>query len=235
MKRTLIALLAATVALLPLSAGGIEAKVYSDLVNGIVGLGGPVVSGRYVVFTASGKARYTAVAFEHENYTELHSFKRLVRKDETGKEKEDVLFYIAEVPPECRQLNYRMVIDGLWTTDPQNKSEAYDYRNGMMVSTLPVDYYEVFKTSNVSNDRVRFAWTGASGKSITLAGTFNNWDPFMYDLTETSPGKYELVLPLPAGTWYYAYFEGTSQLTDYTNDDRVYTKDGRVASVITVK
>src|SRR5574344_413233 len=110
MKRTLIALLAATVALLPLSAGGIEAKVYSDLVNGIIGLSGPVVSGRDVVFTASGKARYTAVAFEHENYTELHSFKRLVRKDEEGKAKEDVLFFIAEVPPECRQLNYRMVI-----------------------------------------------------------------------------------------------------------------------------
>lgn len=235
MKRTLITMVAALVALLPLSAGGIEAKDYNYLVSGITVPREPVVSGRYIVFTASGKARYTAVAFEHENYTELHSFKRLVRKDENGKDKEAVLFYIAEVPSESRELRYRMVIDGLWTTDPQNRNEAYDYRNGMMVSTLPVEYYEVFQTSNVSEDRVRFTWNGAPGKSITLAGTFNNWDPFMYDMTETSPGKYELVLPLPAGTWYYAYFDGTSQLADVTNQDRAYTKDGRVASVITIK
>lgn len=230
-------------ALLPLSAEGIESKEYTNLVAGITVSRGPVVSGNYIVFTASGKARHTAIAFEHENYTEIHSFKRLVRKDENGepqkdengKAKETVLFYIAEIPPECREIRYRMVIDGLWTTDPLNVNEQYDYRNGMVVSTIPVEYYEVFKTSNVSDNRVRFTWNGKPGKSITLAGTFNNWDPFMYDMVELSPGKYELLLPLPAGTWYYAYYEGTTQLTDVTNDDRVYTKDGHVASVITVK
>jgi len=128
-----------------------------------------------------------------------------------------------------------MVIDGLWTTDPLNSQTEYDYNNGMMVSALSVDYYEVFQTANVNQGQVRFTYIGDPGNVIDLAGSFNDWDPFMYEMTETSPGKYELVLPLPAGTWYYSYFEGTTQLKDDTNSERVYTKDGRVASVVTVK
>jgi hypothetical protein len=247
MKRILSMTLAAICLALPLSGAGIESATYNNLVSSITRAREPVPvtteSGRYVIFTATGTSRYTAIAFEHENYTVIHSFKRLNRKDAEGKPEKDekgaeigpVLFYIAEVPPEHSELRYRMVVDGLWTTDPLNKSSVYDYQNGMMVSTLPVEYYEVFQTSNVNRGQVRFTYTGTPGSEIRLAGTFNNWDPFMYEMTEIKPGQYELVLPLPRGTWYYAYFEGTNQLPDTTNHQRVYTKDGRVASVVIVE
>ena len=246
MKRTLTIIIACLVALAPLSAAGnesIEQDIYNSLVAKISRVRAPVVSGRYVIFTAAADARHTAIAFEHENYTQMHSFKRLIRKgadgkaekDANGKEIPPVLFYIAEVPPDHSELRYRMVIDGLWTTDPLNANVAYDYDNGMNVSTLAVQKYEIFKTENVVNKgQVRFTYEGTPGEEIRLAGTFNNWDPFMYDMEETSPGKYELLLPLPAGTWYYAYFDGTTQVPDGTNGRRVYTKDGRIASVVTV-
>lgn len=242
MKRIILSFTVALIALLPLSGAGIEAVTYNNLVASISRVREPVVSGRYIVFTASGKARHTAVSFEYENYTQMHSFKRIVRKDENnkpakdefGREIEPILFYIAEIPPGYGEIRYRMVIDGLWTTDPLNANTAYDYENGMMVSTLPVEYYEIFQTSNVSKDFVRFTYAGNPGETIRLAGTFNDWDPFMYEMTEISPGKYELLLPLPAGTWYYAYFNGTQQIPDNTNHNRVYTKDGRVASVVVV-
>lgn len=243
MKRLLIAAAAAALFLLPASGAEIEALTYNNLVSTISRPREPVISGRYIIFTASGQARHAGIAFEHENYTNLRTMRRLIRKDESGNPRRDengklletILFYVAEIPPGVGEIKYRMVIDGLWTTDPLNPSTVYDYANGMMVSTLPVEYYETFKTNNVQAGQVRFVCRAKPASDIRLAGSFNNWDPFMYEMTETSPGEYELLLPLPRGTWYYAYFEGTTQLPDSTNPDRVYTKDGRIASVVTVE
>jgi len=217
------------------SAAGIESVTLNNLMAGITRAREPVVSGRYIVFTASGDARFTGIAFDFERYRQTHPFQRLVRRDADGKQIENLLFYIAEIPPETSEVRYRMVIDGLWTTDPLNSETAYDFANGMSVSRLPVTPYEVFKTAQRPAGAVRFTWEGQSGKRIGLAGSFNGWDPFMYEMEELEPGKYELDLPLPAGTWYYAYFEGTDQLADPNNDDRAYTRDGRVASVVTVR
>ena len=227
-------ILLAISATLGLSAAGIESVALNNLMAGITRAREPVVSGRYVVFTAAGNARFAGIAFDFERYGKTHSFQRLIRRDADGETLENLLFFIAEIPPETSEIRYRMVIDGLWTTDPLNAETGYDYANGMSVSRLRVPSYEVFKTAQKPSGCVRFTWEGKSGKRVTLAGTFNGWDPFMYELEEIAPGRYELDLPLPPGTWYYAYFEGTDQLQDPNNDDRVYTKDGRVASVVTV-
>ena len=245
MKRVSIILAMVLCSIVPLCGAEIEAITYNALVASISRAREPVVSGKYVIFTASGNARYVAIAFAHENYTKTHTFQRIIhrdelgnpQKDESGKPLETVLFYIATIPPGTKELRYRMVIDGLWTTDPLNSHTEYDHDNRMDVSILPVDYYEVFNTQPVRTGVVHFSYFAKSGSIIRVAGSFNNWDPFMYELHETIPGsgKYELELSLPPGIWYYAYFEGTTQIPDNTNPDRVYTQDGRIASVITVK
>lgn len=219
---------------LSVAAADIESVTLSDILAGIGRERAPVVAGRFVVFTAKGTARYAGIAFDFEEYRQTHPFKRIIRRDADGKPLENTLFYIAEIPPETGEIRYRMVVDGLWTTDPLNPLRAYDYANGMTVSKVDVPRYEVFKTSAAPSGSVRFTWEGETGRHIALAGSFNGWDPFMYELEEREPGRYSLELPLPKGTWYYAYFEGTDQLPDPANDDRAYTKDGRVASVITV-
>ena len=243
MKQSYIMIVCLLCIILPVFGADIEAVTYSKLVATISRAREPVVDGSYAVFTAKGDARHTGIAFEHEGYRTIHSFQRIVRKDEFGKPQKDtsgkpletILFYITRIPEGMHALKYRMVIDGLWITDPLNQKAEYDYTNGMQVSILPVQYYEVFQTNNVTQGQVRFVYEGKPDSNIRLAGTFNNWDPFMYSLTETSPGHHELLLPLPPGTWYYSYFEGTERLTDTTNHERVYTKDGRVASVVVVK
>lgn len=237
-----MALVAALCIALPSWGAEIESTQYTKLVSRISRVQPPIVDGKYVIFTADGSARFTGIAFGFEDYKTIHPFQRIVRRDQYGKpEKDDagklreiILFYIAEIPPATRELRYRMVVNGLWSTDPLNTSIAYDYDNGMDVSVLPVGYYEVFQTNSVKKGEVDFACEAEPGSVITLAGTFNNWDPFMYEMTEISPGKYELSLPLPKGTWYYAYFMGTTQLPDTTNHEHAYTKDGRVASVVRI-
>ncbi|MCD1655678.1 isoamylase [Treponema zuelzerae] len=242
-QRKLLLIGLALCACLAASAADIEAVTYSKLVSGISRARAPVVDGRYAVFTAKGSARHAGVAFEHENWQTIHTLQRIVRKDEFGKPQKDsngkplesILFYIAEIPEGVHQIRYRMVIDGLWSTDPLNAASEYDYPNGIQVSVLPVEFFQSFQTQNVNIGKVRFVYEGESGAVIRVAGTFNNWDPFMYELEETSPGRYELAVPLPKGTWYYSYYEGSNRLPDNTNPERVYTRDGRVASVVVVE
>ena len=107
----------------------------------------------------------------------------------------------------------------------------------MKYSTTPPEclFQKEYKTAVENNGRTRFVYQGESGKKIYLAGTFNNWDPFMYSLEEVMPGRYELYLPLPNGVWYYAYFKDGKQIPDTTNREHVYMADGRTASVISVE
>jgi len=242
MKRIYTVLLITLCLIKPAFGAGIESTLYTTLISRISRVQAPLQIGTNLIFTASGKARYTGIAFEHEQYKKVYPFQRLIRKDELGEPKKDdqgnlaetILFYIAEIPPGMDEIHYRIVIDGLWSTDPQNKNILYDYANGMDVSVQGVVRHDLFQTQNVLHGQVRFTYNGKSGATIRLAGTFNNWDPFMYEMEEISPGRYELSLPLPSGTWYYAYFEGANQVPDNTNTERVYTRDGRIASVVIV-
>ena len=65
---------------------------------------------------------------------------------------------------------------------------------------------------------------------ITVAGSFNGWDPFMYELKERTAGEYALVLPLPPGTYYYVFFHRGQRILDPNNHNRAYTRDGKIAS-----
>lgn len=213
----------------------IDTYAYGELVETIARTDAPIITDKYIIFTASGSARHAGIAFEHENFQSIHSFQRLFRSGNANDIKTSILFYIMPIPQEMRELRYRLVINGLWSTDPLNPQEVFDYSAGMSVSVLKIPYQKEYKTAVENNGRTRFVYQGESGKRISLAGTFNNWDPFMYILDEVMPGRYELYLPLPNGVWYYAYFKDGKQIPDTTNREHVYMTDGRTASVISVK
>ena len=80
-----------------------------------------------------------------------------------------------------------------------------------------------------------FTYYAASGEIVTVAGSFNGWDPFMYTLREVSPGRYTLSLPLPPGTYQYAFFCRGERQLDPNNPRRVYTREGKGANEATVE
>lgn len=205
---------------------------YGELVETITAAGEPKISGKYIIFTADGNARHVGIALENENFKHIYSFQRLSHGSDS---KNSVLFHIMAIPEGMRELRYRMVLNGLWSTDPLNPYEVFDYTTGMSLSVLKVPYQKEYKTAVENSGSTKFVYLGDTGKKIYLAGTFNRWDPFMYSLEEVAPGRYELYLPLPKGKWLYAYFVDGQQLPDKTNGNHVYTEDGRVASVITVE
>ncbi len=217
------------------SIDGIESEVYLALVGDIIRSSEPKIVDKYIVFTANNTSRHVAVAFEHEKYAILHSFRRLVPDKEAGSVLlEPVLFYIMEIPEKMTKLRYRLNFDGLWTQDPLNQNEEFDFDNRMTVSTITFPPRRDIRTRIIDDRHVNFVYVGNPHLRISVAGSFNDWDPFMYFLEETSDGIYELTLPLPRGTHTYSYFLGTEMKVDVTNHERAYGSDGKVVSVLTL-
>lgn len=240
MKRLFIGILVAAMLTFPLYAKEDEVQVYDDqytidtIITQIRGAGAPYVSGNYAVFTAPKDARHVGICFDFEQYRQIHSLQELVIYDYNEEPVDSFLFYILELPENSTGIRYRMVIDGLWTTDSLNPQKIYDYDCGTYLSYLKVDRPFTVRTEEKDPHLVTFVYEGETGKSIRLAGNFSNWDSFIYYLTETVPGRYEITLPLTTGTWYYQFYSGMTALLDPKNTNRVYTPEGRAANVISV-
>lgn len=194
----------------------------------------PVITEDYIIFTADPRNRYVGIAFDFEDYQIIHPFKLLNATDEDGKKTPMHLFYCYERTHKISEIKYRLVIDGLWTTDPMNPNKEYDDDVNLYFSKVS-DVGGIKKNTEVTDkNTVRFVYKGESGQTIRLAGTFSNWDPWIYQLKETAPGFYELELPLPDGKYYYNYYIGLTPVIDSTNPERTYFNDGRSVSVIQV-
>ena len=206
----------------------------------------PVVFGDYVIFTADAHVRHTGIAFDFENYHRVHSFRRLVKPNLEADSAPNLLFYVLKIPQNLTLIKYRLVIDGLWTTDPHNANAEFAENANVNVSKVVINRPAENRTGiaqpagsanldgRIAPGTVRFVYEGESGQRIRLGGTFTNWDSFIYELQETSPGLYQLELSLPKGTYYYAFYKGMSSFADDNNPKKVYTADGRIASVISI-
>ena len=169
----------------------------------------------------------------------MHSFYKNTFYDIDLEPRDGVLFFVCKLPEKTRKVSYRLVIDGVWTIDPLNDQKYYDYEADTFFSYLEVTTPEEIKTEKVlatgkSKDTIRFIYKGKPDQKIRLGGTFTNWDSYIYELNETSPGFYELNLSLSPGTYYYAYYNGNSSFVDNTNPNKAYTADGKVASILEV-
>ena len=194
----------------------------------------PMITGDYIIFTANPDVRHTGIAFDFEEYKIIHTFKNLVRQNvDAENEESHASFYILKIPRNVDNIKYRLVMDGLWTPDPLNQNVVYDSRTNLYVSNIDINKPHSIE-SNAHNNTAYFVYKGESGQKIHLAGDFTNWDPFIYELKETQIGLYELEIPLPKGTYYYTYYSGINSFTDDTNPHKAYTKDGKVASVLTL-
>jgi hypothetical protein len=135
------------------------------------------------------------------------------------------------IPENSPELEYRMVIDGLWTTDPANPVSRKDSRSGLTYSvlSLPVKPPAPGPASSPKG-YLSFSFKGPPGETVTVAGSFNNWDPFMYELAENPAGTYSLTIPLPPGAYQYVFFHRGQRYLDPYNFRRAYGKDSSVTS-----
>ena len=211
---------------------------YREIAQKLQGPSAPFEKDGCIVFSAELGPRYVGIAFDFENYQIIHPFMRKSSYDENGELVKTWYFYILEDVPQTNKIYYRMIIDGLWTTDSLNPQKYYDTQTGIHLSEISVTKHDAAatRTSALQNGgATRFVYRGKSGQKVRLAGTFTKWDSWIYELKETAAGFYELDLPLPSGTYYYVYYIGAERFPDVTNHDWAWTEDGRPISKLTVE
>ena len=225
----------------------IESYQFINRLRDITQPGKPEIFEDGVLFTASSSLQRVGISFAHENYVKVHWFQRLmVPKDPAdllvnGKvsdkidpyEDSGIMFHIEPIPADIKNMDYRLIINGLWTTDPTNPIRVSG-PSGVVESRLPLPERYITTVAQTTPGTYTFNYRASSGETITVCGSFNSWDPFMYELRETSRGFYTLSLPLPPGTFQYVFFHRGEQIPDPANTRKLYTRDGRIVSEATV-
>jgi len=208
----------------------------------------PIIHENSVIFTADSDYRRVGVAFAHESFSTVYWFsKLLVPQDRInpvilpGQKFPDPLkdsgiqFYIYPVPEELSQLEYRLIVNGLWTTDPANSQVRRDPVSGLSMSVINLPQRPVsLNPIRGLPEGLSFTFNGPPGEIVTVAGSFNAWDPFMFELKEGPAGTYTLTLPLPPGAYQYAFYHRGQRLLDPHNGRRAYLRDGSTVSEIVV-
>ena len=203
-------------------------------------LGEPFVKAGYLVFTADTKPRFVGLAFGFEGFSVVHPMRRIDTVDMDDAITGSVYCYALKLTEDMSTVTYKMVADGLWITDPVNPNRRYDYATGYLswcdIPQTKEAVTQVMRAAGQGAGKVvRFVFKGDANQCVTLTGNFTAWDPFLYEMTEPQPGLYEFYLPLPPGTYQYKFVRGFSVFVDPANDERVFSTDGRSASVIHVK
>jgi hypothetical protein len=201
-----------------------------------------------VLFTAPSSYRSVGIAFSHENFAQIYWFRKLLTLAEQGPPPENgkqpppryddsgVLFFAYTPPESVRTLEYRLIVNGLWTADPLNPLRRENANSGIYNSVVLLpERKRPPKVFDGPPGSLNFHFTASPGETITVAGDFNGWDPFMHSLTEVAPGRYSLTLSLPPGTYHYVFYHQGRRLIDPINGKPVYDKYGNAVSEAVLK
>jgi len=208
----------------------------------------PVVYESFVIFTAASSIRNIGVAFAHENFTPVYWFRQIVvpqeflnpvilpgQKVPSPYKDSGLQFYVYQVPDNLRELEYRLIINGLWTIDPINPKTRKDPVSGLLMSVLSIPARPAnYNPLNGLPQGLNFTFLGPPGETVTVAGNFNGWDPFMYELKEGPAGVYSIIIPLPPGVYHYVFIHRGQRFVDPHNPRRIYSRDGSAASEIVI-
>jgi len=235
---------------MPVTAGAENWESY-ELIERLLSIpspGTPLIYKDFVIFTADTNLRKVGIAFAHENFANTYWFKQLLVPQDPlnapippGKKVPDpykdsgIQFHVLEVPEDLKEIGYRLVINGLWTTDPNNTLTRRDLVSGLILSVVRMPPRPI-KLDPLKGlpEGLTFTFNGPPGETVTVAGSFNSWDPFMYELKENPAGVYTLTLPLPPGTYQYVFFCQGKRFVDLNNPRRSYSREGKASSEITV-
>ena len=187
----------------------------------------PYVSGNVIIFSykAEKGTQSVSLALESEKYRKFHTFSR----------NQFNIFILALPLPENQNIiRYRLIVDGLWTTDPSSPAET-DAR-GIAVSEFLIPSGTRKPSPGVikQNGTTEFIYHGKPGDRVSLVGDFNRWDPYLTPMNESPvyPGVFSTKIKLPPGAKFYRFVVNGKEITDPENPFLSGNIWGERASVI---
>ncbi len=186
----------------------------------------PFVTEGTVTFSFQGaeNTQVVSLALEHENYRKFHTFER----NPFG-----IFMLTLPVPENQNTIRYRLIVDGLWTVDPNAPTER-DNR-GINLSTVSISQINNAPKPGVyrqKNGMTRFVYQGMPGSRVAIIGDFNQWDPYLTALEESRPGFFEIKIQLPPGKHYYRYVVNGHETIDPANPQKARNGWGKDSSFI---
>jgi len=183
----------------------------------------------FTYFNGKDYTRRVAIAFEADNYKNIYPL---------TKNEYNVFFITREIPKTTDYINYRLIVDGVWTNDPVNvNSFLSPERFKVSKIVIPNIFKEQISSPLIENNRnVKFIYKSETNKNVYLSGNFNNWDPFMFRMKEEieNPGTYSISLRMSEGNHYYKFVANGVSLQDPNNPDKAYDNRGNAVSMIMV-
>ncbi len=231
MKRIQVLFAVLALASLDVAAATIDNLQLHLFVKDLDRPGPPMVRDGWLILSLGGVHRFVGAAFEHEGFAVMHPFE----VNEKG-----VFVLTWKIPVEFSpRFAYRLNVDGAWIADPYNPLRAPPDGSGVDVSLvnlprIPGDVPGVYRVLDADGKTAHFLFKAPPGESVSVAGSFNNWDPFTHQLEETSPGVYTLSMALPPGVNLYCYVWRGKFLPDPLNDAKASDRYDRVVSVLLV-
>jgi len=170
-------------------------------------------------YESNKPVRLVGARFAHEDYRIFHIYFR---------NEHDVFLLLLDIPEEVETLHYRIVVDGLWTSDPFNPHQQEDtFDRSFSVFSLQDRPPRTPISPEIDREgKVIFFFQSLPGRAVSVAGDFNNWDPFWHRLQETQPGEYHLSVQMPPGRHFYYFIVNGDRVLDPINQDSARDYEG---------
>ena len=225
--RTVLAIFLFLALILSTNAASFDLELHHRILNA-KNSSKPYISNNSIMMSYSAPPGTQAVslALERENFSTFYNYE---------KNRHGIFILTMKIPEGQKRIRYRMIVDGLWTTDP-NSNKEYDNR-GILVSTLdiPLDTNTyVPGIRKLPDGRTRFVFFGKPNSNVFLVGDFNKWDPYLTQMAESLvyEGIYTVTLRLPPDSQYYRYVVGGKEILDPENPLNARNRWGEKASII---
>ena len=226
-RRTVLMIFLALIGVFPIVATSFDTELHHRILN-IRESAEPYVSNNIIMlsYSAPTGTQVVFLALEHENYRKFHSFE----KNEHG-----IFILTMPVPEGHDEIRYRLVVDGLWTVDP-NAGVHRDSR-GVPVSSLIIPVHSTAPIPGIkrlSDGSTRFVYIGDIGSRVSLVGDFNRWDPYLTPMEESPvhPGVYTVTLNMPPDSRFYRFVVDGHEIPDPENPVSSRNSWGETASII---
>ncbi len=128
---------------------------------------------------------------------------------------------------------YRFKVDGFWIADPLNPDHEFDMgRQKLSILNLTNEFIPNKKFPFwISNNTYIFQYQNTNANIITIAGDFNNWNPFSHQLIHKGAGIFEIELELdPKEIYLYSFVKDGIWIYDPNNSKQYRNAQNRPVS-----
>jgi len=220
----------------PVNGIDMDPMIIDIRILGLEEAGPPTVMGNKLIFTYKNethkdennkdvyRVKMVGARFEHEDYRILHIYYR---------NEQNIFILPYPLPDNLAKLRYRIVVDGLWMSDPFNPEQEKNLL-GTVFSVVNMDpsIPTTLKNPRINPDgSVTLMYRSLYASRVTLTGEFNNWDPFSHTLMQEKPGLFSITLRLLPGPHYYLFVvDGNKTLDPFNLDSATDYEDYRVST-----